>query len=426
VIDSGAISAQSGPSPGGDLVRDDLLKVGDRLTVQVLKADGNQVLVAFGRFKAPAVVDFTVQAGDRIQVLVTGMQDGRLRLQLADALPQGAGFAGQTGPAGGVLTPGGLPTGDIAAVPLTLPTVGDLFNLKNEIAGLLLSARGAGGLPDGADDLPALLGRIARNMSPLPLEGGSAELAPRIESGVDDYGVFFEKKLETLIAGLIKNRTDGPLWQHPEVRALMERDMKPNLLRLQRAFADIEGWLSGPVRKKTAGVKQLLEGLLTDIEQQQERAVRLRSVARSLQASVYTAGLQKPAETTGSDTPQVFTYQFPLPDNDSRLRLKVYYTPGGGKHARQGNRLSLLLSMGTLGDVRTDFFLLHSNLEITFYVADERVRDLVQEHLSLLEPAVEPLFAGLHVRVLVSKPKIERFEAQDWIRPGDRLVDYRA
>ncbi len=425
VIDTGTIKAQLGRTPGDDPARDDLLKVGDRLTVKVLKAEEGQVLVAFGRFRAPALVDFSVQAGDRIQVLVAGMQDGKLRLQLADASPQGAGLAGQTGTAGGGATPGGLPMGTAEAAPLILPTAADLFDLRAEIAGLLQSVRGAGGVSGGTDDLLAVLDRITQNMRPLPLEGGGAELAPRIESGVDDYGVFFEKKLQTLITDLLKNRPGGPLWQRPEVRALMERDMKPNLLRMQRAFEDLENLLSGPAQKKATGVKQLLEGMLTDIEQQQDRAVRLRSMVRSLQTSVYTAGLQKPAETAGADTPQVFTYQFPLPNNESRLRLKVYYAPGGRKHARQGNRLSLLLSMGSLGDLRTDFFLLQRNLEITFYVADDRVRKLVQEHLSLLEPAVEPLFEGLHVRVLVSIPKIKGFEAQDWIRPDDRLVDYR-
>ncbi len=432
MLNPSAIKATLGFAPAEDLAKSGTLKVGDRLTVKVLKADGGNVLVALGRLKIPALVDFAVKGGDRIQVVVAGLQRGQVRLHLVEGLStsalsgRGMELSGQPEPPEMDLMGGGQRSSVTRDVtPLTMPLARDIVGLQGEIMEILLSHRSpAGNRPNPADVFSAL-SRIIRNVGPLPLESGSARLAPQIAFQVENYGIFFEKKLETLIAQLLKGRHAGPLWDRPEIRLLMDQDMKPNLLRLQQAFGDLNKLVSGSAWRKTGPARQLLEGLLADIERQQGRAVQLKSAARSLQEPVYSAGAEKTGETARPDAGQVFTYQFNLPDNDSSVRLKVYYASSKRRKARQGNRLSLLLSMGRIGEIRTDFFLLQGNLDITFYVRSEEVKTLVEGHLPHFTPAVEALFAGLNIKVLVSEPRVATFETQDWIRPGDKLVDYR-
>jgi hypothetical protein len=432
LLNTSAIKAYLGLGPGEDPSSSGILKAGDRLTVKVLKADGGNVLVSFGRFKVPALVDFAVKGGDQIRVVVAGMQGGQVRLRLIEGQSalalSGRGMGTPTGQGAPVMDliaggrPGGGPGG---AVPLTLPSPQDIAGLQREIMEVLLAGRSpAGNRPDPAA-LLSVLNRVARNIGPLPLQKGSATLAPRIESQVENYGIFFEKKLEMLISRFWKGGNVGPPWDHSEMKVLMEQDLKPNLLRLQQSLDDLKNLVSGSAWKKTGPARELLEGLLRDIEHQQSRAIHLKSLARSLQESVYSAGTGKTVETAGSDAAQVFTYQFTLPDNDSSVRLKVYYAPGKAEKSRQGNRLSLLLSMGRIGDIRTDFFLVQGNLDVTFYVCSQNVKELVQEHLSHFTPALEALFASLNVKVLVSEPKIETFETQEWVTPDDKLVDYR-
>jgi hypothetical protein len=276
-----------------------------------------------------------------------------------------------------------------------------------------------------ADILP-VLNRIDRIIEPLRLEGGPPGLAPEIKSHVENFGFFFEKKLETLIRQFWEHKGGNSLWERPEIRMLVDEDLKPNLLRLQTYFNDLRKLMSGGAAgRRTNQARQLLEGLLENIQNQQARAVQLQSMADVRQESVYNAGYEQFAETARQDTVQVFTYQFNLQDDGRNGKLKIYYAPRKAKTARNGKRLSLLLSMGRIGDIRTDFFLFEGNLEISFFVQDEKVKTLVHEYFPRVTPALEELFANLSFKVIVSSSKIASFETQDWIEPSDKLIDFR-
>lgn len=436
MLDPSIIKAYSDPDQAKNLSNTGALKVGDRLTVKVLKAAAGSAIVAFGRFKALAQVDFAVKSGDLIQVMVTGRQAGQFRLHLIDSgpasvLPNSAiGTKTAQGAAGmDLIVPSAVRNFSEVALravaELPWPTHQEIAGLQGEVMKALLGSRSPMAGRHNPTEILSVLNRIVRTIEPLRLEGGPPGLAPEIKSHVENFGFFFEKKLETLIRKYWEPRGEDSLWKRPEIRLLVNEDLKPNLLKLQTYFNDLKNMMSGATGRRTQQASQLLEGLLENIQDQQARAVHMKSLADVRQESVYSAGYEQSAETARQDTIQVFTYQFNFQDDDRNGKLKIYYAPRKEKASQNGKRLSLLLSMGRIGDIRTDFFLFKDNLEITFFVQNEKVRSLVNEHFPRATSALEELFANLNFKVIVSSNKIASFETQDWIESSNKLIDYR-
>ena len=435
-MDPTTIKAYFDSDPAKSRSDNGALKIGDRLMVKVLKADGGSAIVAFGKFKALAQVDFAIKSGDLIQVVVTGRQGGQFRLRLADSgsnpalLNPGIGVkAGQGAPGMDALVPSStanLPAAALRSMAsLSMPSRRDISGLQGEILKTLLGSEAPRvGKLSPADILP-VLNRIARSIEPLRLGGGTPELVPEIKSHVENFGFFFEKKLETLIRRFWQGSKADLLWERPEIRMLLDEDLKPNLLRLQTALNDLKNLMSGAAGRKTDQARQLLEGLLENIQGQQARAVHIKSMADARQEAVYGSGYDQSVETARPDAVQVFTYQFNLQDDDRDAKLKVYYAPRKGKTSQIGQRLSLLLSMGRIGDIRTDFFLHEHNLEITFFVQNEKVKTLVNKYFQGVTPVLEELFSNLTFKVMVSSNKVASFDTQDWIEQSNKLIDYR-
>ena len=127
----------------------------------------------------------------------------------------------------------------------------------------------------------------------------------------------------------------------------------------------------------------------------------------------------------GTEAFQVFHYTLPLKDDNQTARLKVFYQklPRAGK--RKGFQISLLLSMDRLGDLRTDFNLLDKDLTVTFFIKDQPVKDVFQQHVWELQELLAPLFDQFSMRVLVSEKKIKNFDREYTQTSGDRRVDLR-
>jgi len=114
----------------------------------------------------------------------------------------------------------------------------------------------------------------------------------------------------------------------------------------------------------------------------------------------------------------------PLKEDAQTARLKVYYQKKKSG-PDQGFRISLLLSLDRLGDLRTDFFLLDKDLTITFFVQREAIQDRIQQNLPELQKFLDGFFNQILMKVVVSEKKISDFDYEDIPDTGDRQVDLR-
>ena len=99
-----------------------------------------------------------------------------------------------------------------------------------------------------------------------------SDLLPRLRSHYENSGIFFEKSLERTIARVMEEK-DGQLRQNlaerPEIKAIFHRDLKPNLMLLQQFINRSDSLLNFFGPRTLAVMKNAIDTLLTDINQQQ-------------------------------------------------------------------------------------------------------------------------------------------------------------
>ena len=232
-------------------------------------------------------------------------------------------------------------------------------------------------------------------------------MVPRLQSHMANSGFFFEKMLETAIVKLF-NETDPAsvkaVANHPEVQAILGRDLKANLLALKSIAAD-DALLQQTFNVKSlAALRRVADWLLGDITGQQDRAVK---------------------QLASPEPFQVFTVALPLAEQQQTAKLKIYYPKKQKGGSKKGFQISLLLSMDRLGDLRTDFYLLENDLTVTFFVKDRTTQTKIQENYLELPKLLNPLFNQILLRIIVSENKIKAFDRQDTQISGDRCIDLR-
>jgi hypothetical protein len=224
---------------------------------------------------------------------------------------------------------------------------------------------------------------------------------------VENSGIFFEKTLERIISILLENSeaaSKKDLKDSPEVKTVLARNLKANLSMLQHLTENEEVLKRFFSPKALVSLKNIIDTLLSNITHQQGRA----------------GGQLDSAEPF-----QVFTYTLPLKEDEQPARLKVYYQKKQKSGPNQGYRISLMLSMDRLGDLRTDFFLLDKDLTITFFVKEDPVKAKIQENFLELQEFLHGFFNQLRLKVNVSEKKVTDFDREDFQGAGDRQVDLR-
>ena len=121
----------------------------------------------------------------------------------------------------------------------------------------------------------------------------------------------------------------------------------------------------------------------------------------------------------------MFTYTLPLKEGDQPAKLKVFYEKKQKSGSKKGFQISLLLSMDRLGDVRTDFFLLGKDLNLTFYVTEPSARAAIQENYQELHDLLHGLFDQIQLKVNVSEKRVKDFDRPDIHMAGNQKVDLR-
>jgi hypothetical protein len=364
------------------------LEPGSTLKLKIIELKGDRALIDFGSFRTTADIKIPVTLGEELMVRV---------LETGKQLKLGVIIADQKNPLSAELSGGRLEA----------PPAENLNKLQNDLSRILNQAAGPSGGTKYPSSIFNVLATLNAYFEPFELKEIIAGLVSRLQSHFENSGIFFEKSLERIISQVLEDKDGGSakgLADLSEVKSVFSRDLKPNLLLLQHFIEEKEALqkIFGP--RTLAILKGAIDTLLSDITQQQGRAIsRLESV----------------------DPFQVFTYTLPLKEGDQTARLKVFYEKKQKSGSKKGFQVSLLLSMDRLGDIRTDFSLLGKDLNITFYVTEPSAMIEIQENYPELEELLHDLFAQVQLKVKVSEKRVRDFDRPDVQMDGNRKVDLR-
>jgi hypothetical protein len=363
-------------------------KPGSTLKLKIIELRGDRALIDFGKFRATADIKIPVTLGEelRVRVLESGQQLKMSVISLeqkstlsTDALP--ARFENPTGES-------------------LKKAQADLKRIVNQAMG-----------PQDGKPIPKFILNVLSGLNdhfePVDLKEVVAKLIPLLKSYLKNSGVFFEKFLENVILKSLGNLESEPQksWaDRPEVKHIVARDLKANLLTLQR-LSEEKGALQKLFNPKALAIlNSSVNRLLADITHQQGRAV---------------------GQADSAEPFQVFTYVLPLKEREQAVSLKVYYQKKRKSGSQKGFRISVLLSLDRLGDLRTDFFLLEKDLTITFFVKEDPAKIKLQENFPVLQGLLHDFFNQILLEVIVSEKKVTDFDCEDLQFASDRRVDLR-
>jgi hypothetical protein len=364
-------------------------KAGDTLRLKILELRGDRALIDFGKFRATADVKIPVNRGDQllVRVLHSGQQ---LKMAVVNTVSNPAPAGGDAGQRPQASSAGDL----IAAREL----------LKAAVARLLDSAQTGKALPS---TLREVLFALQGHFEPLDLNNSTSELMLQLKAIIDNSGLFLEKKLEHLVQKL-PPAADPTAAENPLPSTVVEKilsgDLKAGLALVRQLTMDAAGMQNILDSRTLKALGSGIDALLSDIIEQQERAVK-----------------QHP----GRDLFQAFTFVLPLKAGGRQTRLKVFYPKKKKAEPRNGFRISVLLTMDRLGDIRTDFLMLENDLNLTFFVKDRLAQSRIQENQHYLSAVLTEIFDRVGLKVMVSEKKILEFDRQDERTASERKVDIR-
>ncbi len=359
------------------------LKPGDLLNVKVLEAfENRRALVDLGRFRAMADIAFPVAAGDELRVMVRETQ-GRLSLQLVPTPGEAASSAAR---AAGPVQAAGLESLQQVRV-----RIDQLTDAIQRLSGSQKPLQ----LPP---DLRPVTDALRHFLEPFE-PGSSAEtLASRLKGFCEDSGLFLEHHL----AAALKKTADGTGMASAE--RILTSDLKARLAFLKGFFEGAIGRNLVHDSREFAGLARAAAELLADIRAGQEQ-------------------LAQPAP--GPHPFHMVHFALPMPGERCQAELKIAYgrRPAAGKE--EGHRAAILLELDRMGAVRADLTLQSHRLNVTIFVSDPGMRNLVHRHASEVHEALAPYFEHVTFQVSVSSRKIAGFVSEDWRSAGETQVDVR-
>ncbi|UCF95372.1 MAG: hypothetical protein JSW39_14885 [Desulfobacterales bacterium] len=355
-----------------------------RLKVVEVKSP-NRALVDFGKFRAQAEIKFPVAPGEEfvVKVVETGRQ---LKLSLVnpDSKNDSAG--------NDIFDPG-------QKLPAKIP-----LNPQSEIQPVLENAVRLALQEKVPPDLILALNRLNAHFEPLNVGGDLLKLIARLKALLEDSGLLYEQKIKRLLITLPEAGASQNGSEYPAIKKVAAEDLKSSLLILKGYLDQAERTAGMMDAKNLARLKNITDILLRAIADQQNRAVANRSHPEPF---------------------QVFDVALPLMDSRQRAGLKIYYPKKSIRVNSKGFRISLLLTMDRLGEIRTDFVVLEKNLTITFFVKNAETQKVVEANFPVLTPQLNHHFNNLMLRAVVSENKILEFDREDRSLAGDRRVDLR-
>ena len=361
---------------------------GSILNLKILELRGDRAVIDFGNFRATADVKIPVTLGEelRVKVVASGEQ---LKMVVIRSEPET--------PLATERLPGRLEA----------PAADSLEKVQTEVKRILNQALNAHIGKSMPKSIVNILNMLNAYYEPIELKQGIAKLIPQLKSYLENSGVFLEKNLEnSLLKDQVSSETAAqrPDADRPEVTHILSRDLKANLMALKSLIEDKAALQNFFTPRTLATLHNSINSLLSDITHQQGRAV---------------------AKLDSAEPFQVFSFTLPLKEGAQTARLKVYFQKKQKSGANKGFRISLLLSLDRLGDLRTDFFLLDEELSINFFVKDDSTKLNLQNHLPELHELLYGFFDQIRLNVILSEKKVTDFDREDLLVAGDRKVDLR-
>jgi hypothetical protein len=366
------------------------LRVGDRLVGRILEPKGSgRAFIDFGRFRALADVGFPVRPGEVIQVKVMG-KGTPLRLGLCNPEP-------------------GIP--EKAQKTLTLsefPARRLINELQSQIRHLSPVADAEYKGKPGPSELSNAVRNLMSHFEPIDMGKDVSQISGQLKKFIEDAGIFYEKKLEKMMEPFMQGKGELPareLSEISEIKNIVNKDLKANLLVLRECLDGKDPALKMLGMKDPEGLQKTVEKFLAEINARQNDA-RTKSMR--------------------SEPVQVYTYLLPMKELEEDAKVKVYYSKKKrGSTDREGFRVSLLLSMEKLGQIRTDFFLKGKGLTVDFSVSELPLKEYVDDHLDGLKTVLGGLFENVSVKVVVSEREISAFDFEDLAPLGAGLIDLK-
>jgi hypothetical protein len=367
----------------------EVIKPGDVFRLKVIEVKENhRALIDLGKFRALAEVKVPVKAGAELLVKVADT-DGKLQLQLIDSASRGIADSKN-----------GFGQLKILSFELFDRIQSDIRQALERILKLPQNQ-----LPP--EHISRALATLDAYFESIDLNRNMEKWLPLLKSRLEDAGLFFEKK----IADIVRQFADRPesdlgreLMRSPETKKILTQDLKPILFMLKEYLDSPDSISKFLDAKSLSSFKGTLDMLLADISNQQARAINRHELP---------------------DPFQVFSFVLPLKEDQKKTQLKLYCPKKKQNGSRAGFKISLLLDMDRIGEVRSDFFLLKKDLSITFFVKDEACKKQFEKHFEEISEPLNPLFDYLVLKAVVSEKKIQDFHHEDLDLGGDRQIDLR-
>ena len=365
------------------------LKPGDTLQVRVLEIISDQrVRVDFGQFRANAEITFPVKPGEEFmaKVIETGHQ---LRFSVV-----------QPGPSSGSTADSFLKSIKLLPDEKFQQIRLDILQVFSQIS----DSKGGKILPPS---ILSTLNQIQGHFSTLLIQDNISRLASDLKTYIENSGIFFENRIKDALASLIESSQPLALkniGNPPEIREIFLKDLKPNLLLLKDFLETTEAQAAQSKVRILAKLRTAVESLLSEIDNQQKLAVK-----KQIQPDPF----------------QVLTFLLPLKEKDQNARIKFYYPKRQKDAASNEYKVSLLLNMDRIGEIRTDLNQREKELRITFFVSDENRKNMLENNFSELNSVLGPMFDYVILKTVISAKKINDFQREDWIFSEDRRVDIK-
>ena len=367
----------------------EVIKPGDVFRLKVIDVkDNHRALVDLGKFRALAEIKFPVKAGADLLVKVTGTE-GQLRLQLVDAESRAA-----------IGSKNGSSQLKILSFELFDRIQSDIRKTVEQILKLPQNQ-----LPP--EHISRALATLDAHFESIDLNRNLEKWLPLLKSRIEDAGLFFEKKLADIVRQLAERPGSDlarELTHSPEIKKVMAQDLKPILFMLKEYLETPDSTFKTLDSKTLSGFKGTLDMLLADINNQQSRAINRHELP---------------------DPFQVFSLVLPLKEEQKKAQLKLYCPKKKQKGSQGGFKISLLLDMDRIGEVRSDFFMMEKDLSITFFVKNDVNKKQFENHFEEIRESLNSLFDYLVLKAVVSEQKIQEFHHMDLDLGGDRQIDLR-
>ena len=367
----------------------DIVKPGDVFNLKIIEVqDNHRALVDLGKFRALAEVKFPVKAGAELLVKVSNT-DGQLRLQVVD--PDSKDLAGRKNVLGRL---------EILSF--------DVFNkIQSDFKQAARQILNLPGQQLPPEHIHRALATLDTHFESIDLSKPATKWLPLLKSYVENAGFFFEKKFADIMNKSVE-RSEGELPKElirsPQIKMLLAKDLKPILFMLKEYLETPDSASKFLDNRSLSSLKGSIDMLLADIFNQQTRAAHK---------------LELP------DPYHVFSFTLPLKEDQQKAKLKFYYPKKKKNRSKAGFKISLLLDMDKIGEVRTDFFLKKKELSITFFVKDDSRKLKFEENLDEISDRLAPLFDYLILKTVVSAKKIQNFHHEDLDLGSDKQIDLR-